>query len=89
MASTLVLTRPLPIFCLVGRQKTRDSFSTALRSEVTAVVGGSEPPSSSQSLSPGKRLEKLKTFEQAGVLTTIEFNEQKAFALRNIRELNK
>ncbi len=80
-----------------GRNKTQDSLSTALTSAATAVVGmlkGSEPPSNSLSLSPGKRarvssiyleqLEKLKTLEQSGVLTPNEFEEQKRFALRNM-----
>ena len=73
-------------------------MSTALTSAATAVVGmlkGSEPPSNSLSLSPGKRarvssiyLEQLEKLKTLGVLTPNEFEEQKRFALRNIRELN-
>ena len=81
----------------------RDNLTDALTSAATAVVGllkGGEPSDSvsSLALSPGKRarvsgqylehLEKLKSLHQSGVLTTEEFNEQKKFALNNIRKLN-
>ena len=36
-----------------------------------------------------EQLERLKALQQAGILTSEEFEEQKAYALKNIRELNK
>ena len=59
MASTLDPALPYPLFggASGGQKKTRDSLSTALTSAATAggMLKGSEPPSSCQSLSPGKR----------------------------------
>ena len=80
----------------------RDSLSDALTSAAIAVVGllkgnsASDSPSSS-TLSPGKRarvygqyleqLERIKGLHESGVLSSLEFEEQKKFALDNIRKL--
>ena len=80
----------------------RDSLSDALTSAATAVVGllkgnsASDSPSSS-TLSPGKRarvygqyleqLERIKGLHESGVLSSLEFEEQKKFALDDIRKL--
>ena len=80
----------------------RDSLSDALTSAATAVVGilthkdGTE--TTGGKMSPAKRarvsgqyldhLEKLKHLQESGVLSNEEFEEQKSFALKNIRQLN-
>ena len=77
-----------------------NNLSDALTSAATAVVGllnGTE--SNSTCMSPGKwgrmsdqyleHLEKLKNLHQSGVLFIEEFEEQKKFALDNIRKLNE
>ena len=81
----------------------RDSLKEALTSCATAVVSaitGNNHISNSApgAVSSGKRahvsglyleqLERLKALQQVGVLTAEEFEEQKAYALKNIRELN-
>ena len=102
--SSLDQPPPYPLFNggTTKPSKRTESLSDALTSAATAVAGilkGTEPPSNSATMSPGKRarvsglyleqLERLKTLEQSGVLTSQEFEEQKSFALKNIRELNK
>ena len=82
--------------------KQRDSLKDALTSAATAVVGmiqgpQATPTPSTTTLSPSKRaqvsgqylehLEKLKKLHESGVLSLDEFNEQKGFALNNIRQL--
>lgn len=83
----------------------KDSLSDALTFAATAVVGllkGGSPSStkpSSDTMSPGKRaqisgqylehLEKLQALKASGVLNDKEFEEQKTYALNNIRHLNK
>ena len=94
---------PYPLFNggTTKSSKRGESLSDALTSAATAVAGilkGNEPSSTSGTMSPGKRarvsglyleqLERLKTLQQSGVLTPEEFEEQKSFALNNIRELN-
>ena len=79
-----------------------DSLKHTLTSAATAVVGmirGTQatPISGATTLSPSKRaqvsgqylehLEKLKKLHESGVLSLEEFNEQKGFALNNIRQL--
>ena len=87
-------------YYLQATQCRRESLSDAITSAATAVVGlikGSD--STGAALSPGKRarvsgqylehLEKLRHLHELGVLSSDEFEEQKSFALKNIRELNK
>lgn len=82
-------------------RKHDNSLSDALTSAATAVVGllhGTDSASKSGGMSPGKRarvsgqylehLEKLKNLHESGVLSAEEFDEQKRFALDNIRKLN-
>ena len=92
---------PYPPFLeKVPKARKHDNLSDALTSAATAVVGllnGTE--SSSTCMSPGKRarvsgqylehLEKLKNLHQSGVLSIEEFEEQKKFALDNIRKINE
>ena len=82
--------------------KQGDSLKEALTSAATAVVRmirGTQatPTPGTTTLSPSKRaqvsgqylehLEKLKKLYESGVLSLEEFNEQKGFALNNIRQL--
>ena len=81
----------------------RDNLTDALTSAATAVVGLLKGTDSSDSVTaltllPGKRarvsgqylehIENLKSLHESGVLTSEDFNEQKKFALNNIRKLN-
>ena len=81
-------------------RKHENNLSDALTSAATAVVGLLNGGDSTGScMSPGKRarvsgqylehLEKLKNLHQSGVLSVEEFEEQKKFALDNIRKLNE
>ena len=66
---------------------------------VVSAITGNNPVSAPGPVSPGKRarvsglyleqLERLRALQQSGVLTPEEFEEQKAYALKNVRELNK
>ena len=102
--SSLDLPPNNPLFSNYGSKAPRkESLSDALTSAATAVVGlirGDAPTvTGAAAMSPGKRarvsgqyleqLEKLKTLQSSGVLTDEEFEEQKAYALKNIRQLNK
>ena len=94
-------TPSIPMFSgTTSKPPRRESLSDAITSAATAVVGlikGND--STSAALSPGKRarvsgqylehLEKLSHLYELGVLSSDEFEEQKSFALNNIRELNK
>ena len=91
----------IPMFSgTTSKPPRRESLSDAITSAATAVVGlikGND--STSAALSPGKRarvsgqylehLEKLRHLHELGVMSSDEFEEQKSFALNNIRELNK
>lgn len=80
--------------------KQENSLSDALTSAATAVVGllQGESATLSPGVSPGKRahvsgqyleqLEKFKKLRGSEVLSAEEFEEQKKFALDNIRKLN-
>ena len=84
-------------------RKHDNNLSDALTSAATAVVGllnGTDPSTSTSTcMSPGKRarvsgqyleqLERLKNLQQSRVLSIEEFEEQKKFALDNIRKLNE
>ncbi len=86
----------------VKRANKRDGLTEALTAAATAVVGmlkGNDPNPNTQSVvSPGKKarisgqylehLERLKSLQESGVLTSAEFSEQKEYALKNIRKLN-
>ena len=94
-----------PIFSNYGsKAPKKESLSDALTSAATAIVGmlkgdASTTMEPAATMSPGKRarvsgqyleqLERLKTLQSSGVLTDEEFEEQKAYALKNIRQLNK
>ena len=81
-----------------------DSLSDALTSAATAVVGLLKDSGkgaiaiTTPTLSPAKRahvcgqyldhLEKLKKLYESDILTKEEFEEQKQFTLRNIRQIN-
>ena len=79
--------------------KPENSLSDALASAATAVMGllHGDSGTTSAAMSPGKRarvsgqylehLERLKNLHEA-VLSGDEFDEQKRFALENIRKLN-
>ena len=66
---------------------------------VISAITGNNPVSTPGSVSPGKhalvsglyleQLERLRVLQQSVVLTPEEFEEQKAYVLKNIRELNK
>ena len=100
-ASSLDTPPTIPMFSgATSKAPKRDSLSDALTSAATAVVGllkGSD--STGAALSPGKRarvsgqylehLEKLRHLHDLGVLSDSEFEEQKSFALKNLRQLNK
>lgn len=81
----------------------KESLSDALSNAATAIVGLLKGDTSTTvepaaTMSPGKRvrvsrqyleqLERLKTLQSMGVLTDEEFQEQKTYALQNIRQLN-
>lgn len=102
--SSLDLPPNNPLFSNYGSKAPRkESLSDALTSAATAVVGlirgDASTVTGAAAMSPGKRarvsgqyleqLEKLKTLQSSGVLTDEEFEEQKAYALKNIRQLNK
>lgn len=102
--SSLESPPSIPIFSgASSKPPKRDSLSDALTSAATAVVGmlkGSDSTTGTgTALSPGKRarvsgqylehLEKVRHLHDLGVLSTAEFEEQKSFALNNIRQLNK
>ena len=100
--SSLDIPPSIPLFSgTICKPPKRDPLSDALTS-ATAVVGyikGSDSSSTGAALSPGKRaqvsgqylehLEKLRHLHDLGVLSADEFEEQKTFALNNIRQLNK
>ena len=80
-----------------------ESLSDALTSAATAVVSlltdrSGKSSSSESAMSPAKRahvsgqyldhLEKLKKLYEADILTKEEFEEQKHFTLRNMRQIN-
>ena len=93
----------IPLFAgTMTRKPKRESLSDALTNAATAVVGilkGQPPSTSGNSMSPGKRarvsgqylehLEKIKQLHESGVLCKDEFQEQKQYALNNIKGLNK
>lgn len=95
----------IPLFTGTISKPKRESLSEALTSAATAVVGvlKGTPQSPSASvetgMSPGKRarvsgeyldhLEKIKKLHESGVLSKSEFQEQKEYALHNIKEINK
>lgn len=93
----------IPLFTgTMSSKPKRESLSEALTIAATAVVGllkGETPLASVEnSMSPGKRarvsgqylehLEKINKLHESGVLSKAEFDEQKEFALQNIKELN-
>ena len=93
----------IPLFTGTINKPKRDSLTEALTSAATAVVGILKgTPQSSPApvgMSPGKRarilgqhldhLEKIKSLYESGVLSKSEFQEQKEYALSNIKEINK
>ena len=100
--SSLDLPPNNPLFSNYGpKAPKKESLADALTSAATAVVGliRGDTPTGAAAMSPGKRarvsgqyldqLEKLKTLHSSGVLTNEEFEEQKEYALKNIRQLNK
>ena len=100
--SSLDLPPNNPLFSNYGpKALKKESLADALTSAATAVVGliRGDTPTGAAAMSPGKRarvsgqyldqLEKLKTLHSSGVLTNEEFEEQKEYALKNIRQLNK
>lgn len=96
---------PYPLFSGGSKKppaKHESALTEALTNCANVVVGaitGNHTVSAPGSVSPGKRarvsglyleqLERLRALQQSGVLTSEEFEEQKAYALKNIRELNK
>lgn len=102
--SSLDLPPNNPLFSNYGpKAPKKESLTDALTSAATAVVGmirgDASTVAGAATMSPGKRarvsgqyleqLERLKTLQSSGVLTDEEFEEQKAYALKNIRQLNK
>ena len=91
----------IPLFTNVVKTSCRhgDSLKDALTTAVVGMIRGTQatPISGATTLSPSKRaqvsgqylehLEKLKKLHESGVLSLEEFNEQKGFALNNIRQL--
>ena len=81
------------------RESALNEALTNCANVVVSAITGNNPVSVPGPVSPGKRarvsglyleqLERLRALQQSGVLTPEEFEEQKAYALKNIRELNK
>ena len=98
--SSLNEAPPYPIFNGGPKKPPAKRESEALTScaNVITVITGNNPVSTG-SVSPGKhahvsglyleQLKRLRALQQSGVLTFEQFEEQKAYTLKNIRKLNK
>ena len=96
------LDEPLPYPLFSGGPKKTAKHESALTEALTScanvvgVITGNHMVSAPGSVSPARvsglyleQLERLRALKQSGVLTSEEFEEQKAYTLKNIRELNK